>query len=377
MEPKTPKNSFWNYFEDLEDGRSEGRNKTHSLRNVITFAVVGFSCGQRSFSALEEFSSMQMEWLRPYLDPLESSPCRDTFRRVFEVLDPVSFERAFTSWTASLEERQEGESICIDGKTVRNSGRTNERPLHLVSAWAATRQLVLGQVATQEKSNEITAIPELLELLHIEKCLVTIDAMGCQKTIAEAICDKNADYLLAVKDNHPTMHREIRDYFSEFRNGRAEHPMSFHEESDKGHGRLETRRCFVTTDVEWFEEQGQWKNLSLFAMIESERTIKNKTTIETRYYIGSEKSADAKRVLNASREHWGIENKLHWCLDVTFGEDHACVRDRVLAHNIAVIRRVVTNLLRKLPGYKGNVAAAQRKAAFDLNFRETLMNSIT
>lgn len=376
--PPKKRPSLADFFESLDDKREVGRNFRHPLVNVLVTAVVGVACGQKTFTAIADFVSLQADWFGRFLDLSKGTPSEDTYRRVFEALDPEAFERSFVGWTGSIAELKPGETVGIDGKTVRNSGRKGERPLHLVSAWAAANGLVLGQVATEEKSNEITAIPVLLEALALEGCIVTIDAMGCQKEIARDITEKGADYLLAVKDNQPTLHRELKEYFDAYRaGGLADERMHSHEEADKGHGRTEVRRCLTTSNVEWFENADDWACLASFCMVEAERTIGDKTSVECRYYISSLPGDDAKKALDASRAHWGVENRLHWCLDVTFGEDKANVRLRNLAENFSVIRRLAMNAVRKMPSFNGNLAQTGRRAAFNPAIRETLLNSIT
>lgn len=377
MAPKR-KPSLADFFEDLNDLRKPGPNFRHPLVNVLVTAVIGVACGQKTFTAIADFARMQRDWFARFLDLSKGTPCEITYRRVFEALDPEAFERCFSKWAASVAELSPGEVVPIDGKTIRNSGSKAERPLHLVSAWAATNGLVLGQVATEEKSNEITAIPILLESLALEGCIVTIDAIGCQKNIAQAITDKAANYLLAVKDNQPTLHREVKEYFDAVRAGTlTDELMLSCEEVDKGHGRLEMRRCSTTPNVDWFENASDWSCLASFNMIETERTVAGKTSHETRYYISTLPGDDPGKVLHASRAHWGIENRLHWCLDVTFGEDKANVRLRRLAENFSVIRRLAMNAVRKMPGFTGNLAQTGRHAAFNLAIRDTLVKSIT
>jgi predicted transposase YbfD/YdcC len=377
MAPKR-KATLRDFFEDLDDPRKPGRNFRHPLVNVLVTAVIGVACGQKTFTAIADFASMQVQWFGKILDVSEGMPSEDTYRRVFEALNPAAFERSFIAWTRGLAELQPGEVVAVDGKTLRNSGTLERRPLHLVSAWAAENGLVLGQVATEEKSNEITAIPTLINALALKGCIVTIDAMGCQKTIAHAIVDQGADYLLAVKDNQPTLHREMKEYFDAFRAGALDdQAMLFYEESDKGHGRVETRRCWTTPLVQWFECRSEWSGLASFAIVESERTLRRKTSVETRYYISSLIGDDAKKVLRASRAHWGIENRLHWCLDVTFGEDRANVSLRNLAENFSITRRLAMNTIRKMPTFNGNLSQTGRRAAFNLAIRDELAISIT
>lgn len=373
MGSKTPKNAFWNYFEDLDDPRCSGRNFTYSLKDIISLAVLGICCEQRSFLSIAEFLEMQWRWFQPHFPDCPSAPSRHTFSRVFEGLDSKHFESCFIAWTES--KRCDGGVVAIDGKTVRNSGVGSERPLHLVSAWSSKSGLVLGQIKTEEKSNEITAIPKLIEILNLEGCVVTIDAMGCQKSIASAICDASADYVLALKDNHKTMAEEVTETFRAIENGELEATDSF-EDLDKGHGRIEQRRCVITTDIDWFKNLKEWKNLACFVMVQAIRIIGDKTTVANRYYISSLKNITAQEMLDITRRHWEVENKHHWCMDVVFGEDKACIREKNLAQNIAAARRCAMNTLRKLPGYKG-LTNARRTAAFNLEFRQELVKSIT
>lgn len=381
MSRKTPRNAFWEHFSDLEEPRSEGRNFTYSLQTIVTLAVIGLCCEQNSFSKIENFLSMQWEWFAPYFPGHEGPPSRVTFQRVFGAISPTQFESCFTRWSESIvlpNDEVDSESlkvIAVDGKTVRNSGRSSERPLHLVSAWASNSGLVLGQVETLEKSNEIEAIPRLLKMLDIQGSVVTIDAMGCQKNIANAIVENEADYLLACKANHKTMYQELKTYFASVLDKEIE-ADDFYEESDKGHGRIETRRCWMVRDIDWFEDKEQWQGLRSFIFVQAERIVNEKISIQNKYYISSLENASAKKLLSAAREHWGIENKHHWVMDVVYQEDKACVRDKNRAHNIAAARRISTNIIKSQDGYKGSPSGARMAAAFDLKFRKQLMISM-
>lgn len=372
------KPSLADFFEDMDDAREPGRNFRHPLVNVLVTAVIGVACGQKTFTAIADFARLQSGWFGRFLDLRKGTPSQYTYRRVFEALDPEAFERCFISWVSSIADLLPGEVVAIDGKTIRNSGKAGERAIHLVSAWASANGLVLGQVATEEKSNEITAIPILIDALALEGCIVTIDAMGCQREIARAITEKSAHYLLAVKDNQPTLHRELKEYFDAYRAGTlTDDLMRYCEEADKGHGRFEIRRCWTTPTVDWFEDAGDWSCLASFCLLEAERTTGGKTSIESRYYISTLAGDDARQVLAASRAHWGVENRLHWCLDVTFGEDRANVRLRTMAENFSVIRRLAMNAVRRIPTFNGNLAQTGRCAAFDLAVRDSLVKSIT
>lgn len=369
---------LWTCLESIEDPRDEGRNRRHLLKDIIILAVVGFACGMKSFDAIADFARMQEAWFRGFLKLPRGIPSHDTFERVFQMLDAEELERGFIEWTSALTRHKPGDVVPIDGKTIRNSGSALERAVHLVSAWGQSNGLVLGQVSCDEKSNEITAIPELLGMLAIEGCIVTIDAMGCQKDIAAAIMARGAGYILHIKDNQPTLHNSVQTLFTSLgARGLGDVPASYHEETTRAHGRTEVRRCFTTGFVDWLEDIAEWPGLLSFACIERERTVDGVTSVERRYYMSTEPGDDAVKILASVRAHWEVENKLHWCLDVTFGEDHACLRDRQLAENTSVLRRLALNSLRLHPAYAGSPAKATRRAAFDLEFRKTLVESIS
>lgn len=374
---KTKAETMWSHFESLEDPRDAGRNTRHLLKDIIVMVVVGYCCGMKSLEACAHFAVMQESWFQKFLELPNGVPSHDTFRRVFSLIDVEAFGRCFTSWTSVSAPLREGDIVPIDGKTIRRSGGKGERALHVVSAWSQANGLVLGQVSAEEKSNEITAIPKLIESLCIEGCTVTIDAMGCQTAIADAIIEKGAHYILAVKDNQPSLHAEIQSHFDgappESVGGEA---MKVHEESDKGHGRIETRKIFVSGNIEALVEAERWSCIASVIRVNSTRTLKEQTSVETRHFISSLPADDAKKFLDAIRGHWEIENKLHWCLDVTFGEDSALLRSRQLAENGSTVRRIALNSLRSHPDFKGNLARATRAAAFDHGFREKLMKSI-
>jgi len=312
------------HFESLPDPRRKTANQRHKFIDILIIAICAIICGADSWVAVEKFGKAKKEWFRGFLELPNGVPSHDTFTDVFRKLASRKFEASFTSWTESISELFDGEVVAVDGKTLRRSHETSsdKKAIHMVSAWASANSLVLGQIKTDEKSNEITAIPELLKSLELKGCLVTIDAMGCQKKIAEVILEQEADYLLAVKDNQPTLHQAIQDYF--YRANKADfegYEIDFEETFNKAHGRLESRRCWVGYDARpIIDGSKNWKKLQTIVMVESERTVNEKTTIEHRYYISSSVET-AAILLNASRMHWGIENSLHWRLDIAFRED--------------------------------------------------------
>jgi len=301
---------------------------------------------------------------------LDSSASHDTLGRVFAALNPAALAEAFRQWVASVARLTKGEVVAIDGKTLRRSFREagSKSFVHMVSAFATSNRVVLAQVKTDEKSNEITAIPRLLELLAIKGCLVTIDAMGCQKDIAASIIDAGADYLLGVKDNQPTLKAEIAAVFEAVRRNPNGLDLDFHESRDRGHGRTEVRRCWTTGMVESLSHHRQWRNLNTIAMIEVDRTVGEHTSTEQRYFICSQVKLAADSALDSSRRHWGIENEVHWVLDVAFREDDCRIRAGNAAENFAVMRHLSLNLLKAVKNAKGGVKSRRLQAGWDNAF---------
>lgn len=301
-----------------------------------------------------------------------------TFGRVFAVIDPDEFGAAFVRWVGQvLPVLANGNVVAIDGKTSRRSGKVGSTPLHLVSAFAAQAGLVLGQRATAEKSNEKTAIPELLATLALEGSIVTIDAMGTQPNIAQAIRDRGADFLLAVKDNQPKLAESIDDFFSAFEAAPAKTPHQFHEVVEKDHGRIEVRRCYVFNQLDCLHAPERWPDLKSFAVITTERTIRGKeTSTERRLYLSS-LPPDAQRMNQSVRLHWRVENSLHWCMDVVFGDDQMRTRTDHAAHNLAVVRQFVLNLIRLSPlKRKGGLKVQRLIAATSDTFRAELLGLV-
>lgn len=363
MEPKDSL-SLVSQFSVIEDPRLD-RTKLHSLTDILVIAICAVICDMDSWVDVEFFGRAKEKWFRQFLALPNGIPSHDTFGRVFSLLDPQAIEGCFSCWLAALAKELTGKVVAIDGKTLRGSfdRAAGRSPLHLISAYAADARLVLGQVATDAKSNEITAIPELLQMLALKGCIVTIDAMGCQRDIARQITDQGADYVLGLKGNQSTLHNEVKEFFDAARaDDFKDVPHSSYEEVDKGHGRIETRRCWCTSDVHWFEDLAKWPGLRSFAAIESTRTVGDQTSIETRYYISSLDGTDATTLARAIRQHWSVENALHWTLDVVFREDLSRVRDRNAAHNFSLLRRLALNLLKANPFPKASLRLS-RKAA--------------
>jgi len=372
LTPLAQKISLIEHFADLPDPRIE-RTKLHALSDILVIAVSAVICGAEGWTDIEEFGKSKEEWLKQFL-PLENGiPSHDTIGRVFERLDVAIFEKRFISWVSSL--RAINGNIAIDGKTLQRShDKTNgKKALHLVSAWASESRLVLGQVETDAKSNEITAIPQLLEMLALEGCLVTIDAMGCQTEIAAQIIDQGGDYLLAVKGNQKHLAEDVKEVFDlEF----AE-PLPFsgisHDYArsiEKGHGRIEIRECWTIAEpefIKYLRKYDAWKKLQTIVLVKATRRSKAGESSQYRYYISS-LPVDAKPILKGSRQHWGIENSLHWVMDVVFREDEARMRRGNTAHNFAVLRHLALNLLRSEKSCRKSVRGKRLKAAWDEDY---------
>jgi len=342
--------SIMEYFATVEDPRIE-RSRLHPLASILALSLCAVVCGANSFATIEVFGKAREAWLRTFLDLPNGIPSHDTLARVFALLNPKKLERAFREWVSAITTLTKGEVVAIDGKTLRRSFQKagSGAFVHMVSAWSCGNQVVLGQVKTEEKSNEITAIPRLLELLHLNGCLVTIDAMGCQKEIAEKIVESGADYLLAVKDNQPKLAAAIEAVF-ETALSEQEFAADFHQTENKGHGRIDVRKCWtMNIDAECGSPFDQWAGLAGIVRVETERTVSGKTSREHRHYITSCADLSPAKALAASRAHWGIENQLHWVLDVAFREDDCRVRAAHAGENFAVIRHIAVNLLKGAP----------------------------
>ena len=332
---------FLSYFCSTKDHRIN-RKKRHPMENIIAITLVAVICNVETWGDIVFFADAKKEFFSKFLDLSNGIPSKDTLRRFFAALDPQVFETHFLQWAQSLtKDKMSNENVSIDGKAVRQASRMLENnPIHLVSAWASANELILGQVKTEEKSNEITAIPALLEALFLQGSTVTIDAMGCQKEIVEKIVEKEADYVLALKENHPTL---LQDVIRSFDKKRCHY---FYQTLDFGHGRIEERKCSIITDLSFILDKDSWINLHAIARVDSQRTMKKTGEIqrETRYYITSLTSAE--QISNAIRSHWGIENKVHWCLDMVFGEDSSSKRKGFSAQNFSLINKIALNLIR-------------------------------
>lgn len=363
------------YFADIQDPRVD-RTKDHALLDIIIIAICGVLCGADSWVEVEEFGKAKRAWLTTILALPNGIPSHDTFGRVFARIHPEHFQQSFLAWVQALQQVRT-DVIAIDGKTHRRShDRSNGKAaLHLIRAWAADNRLVLGQVAVDDKSNEITALPELLDLLDLRDCTVTIDALGCQTAIAEQIVQRGGQYVLALKGNQPTMLADVQALFGDARAARQPaYGMTSATTVEKDHGRIETRTAFVISDPDalpYLNERQHWAQLRSLAVIEAERTVQDTTTVEQRYYLLSA-VLDPARVNHLVREHWGIENRVHWVLDVTFHEDASRIRSGDAPQNMGVLRHIALNLLRQEPS-KGSLQTKRFRAALNDDYRARVL----
>ncbi len=371
MSPK-PGQTITQHFAALQDPRID-RTKHHSLEAILVIAICAIICGADDWVAVEAWGNAKRTWLEKFLDLPNGIPSHDTFGRVFARLDPKQFQKCFLSWIRAIAKRTRRQIISVDGKQLR---RSHDRSLGkdaigMVSAWATANHLVLGQRKIKDKSNEITAIPQLLRVLELAGCIVTIDAIGCQTKIAETIVQQKADYLLAVKENQGQLYQEVQDLFAGCREvGFRDVPHDYCKTVNKAHGRIEIRECWTLSDPEflnYLRQRDSWKNLKTVIMLRAERRIGKKSSRDARYYISSLEN-NAKLALHAARGHWGIENGLHWVLDIAFREDESRVRKDHGPENFAVLRHIALNLLKHEQTTKLGTKTKRLKAGWDEDY---------
>ncbi len=359
----------------VPDPRRQCKNLRHALVDVLAIGFCGVLCGCDDFVEIEAFGRSKETFFRRFLELANGIPAHDTFRRVFQAVCPLALQQCLITWLKSLRQRRDAaddEVVAIDGKTLRRTGDRARGlgPLHLVSAWATANGLTLGQRAVDAKSNEITAIPELIELLELEDCVVTIDAAGCQKEIAACIVAKQADYVLAVKENQPKLYEQVTEHFAqELDKAKSDSTLRCHRQTENGHGRTETRHTLVVPAPQALVQSGIWAGLATLIMVLRE-SMDHRTGIKTeevRYFISS-LPARAKRLAHAVRQHWGIENGLHWVLDVAFNEDRMRQRDRQAIDNLALLNRLAVSLLRQDTTVKAGVKCKRKRAGWDEDY---------
>lgn len=348
------------------------RTLLHPLVSVLVLVVCAVICGAETFVSIELWGKSKQQWLSTFLDLPNGIPSHDTIGRILGQIDPDGFRQAFIAWMNSLAQLNAGEVVALDGQTLRRSfdRASNKSAIHMVSAFATANNLVLGQLKTADKSNEITAIPRLLELLAIEGCIVTIDAQGCQKTIATTIVERGADYILQVKDNHPTLRAELEAFFQQViaDNFKSLANHDFVEQVDGDHGRVETRRVWSTNWTGFLSGQKDWKKLRSVVCVERIRELADKVEHGFSYYISSLDGLKVEPIAHGIRQHWGIENKVHWALDVSFDQDNCRVRKDNAPENFAIIRHIALNLLKNEKTLKVGVKNKRLNAGWDHNY---------
>lgn len=359
------------YLSIVRDPRLD-RKKLHLLTDVLFIAICASLCGCDTWEEIHLFAVTREDWLRQYVSLKNGVPSADTIARVFSLIDPNEFELAFRNWVYTLYEVKDGKIIAIDGKRLRGSYGNGKSAIHMVHAFAAESGLALAQVKTADKSNEITAIPELLDALMLKGCIVTLDAMGCQRAIVQKIIEKKGDYVISLKGNQGALHDDVRLFLeTEKTRGFKSVSHDYYEATEKGHGRVERRRYWITNHIDWLDNKENWVGLSSIGLVESERYINGETSIETRCFIASIKP-NARKFAQAVRQHWAIENNLHWQLDVTFDEDKLRMRVKNAAQNLAIMRRMVLNLL-KLEPSKGSLKGKRKRAGWSEAYLNKLL----
>jgi len=351
----------------IDDPRRE-HQKFHSLFDILVISICAVICGAEHWTEMEEFGEAKREWFSTFLQLENGIPSHDTFRRVFTLLDTIQLKELFIDWISSAVSLSKGSLVNIDGKNLCGSKEPSKgkKALNVVSAWASEQSVVLGQVKCQEKSNEITAIPELLKILDLDGCIVTIDAIGCQRETVAQIVEKRADYVISLKGNQGTLHKESKDYLDwAQRTGFREIKYEYCSTLEKDHGRIEERRCWVTEEIGWLEEKDEWRNLKSVVLVEAIREVIGQgKTVERRYFISS-LEANAELALKCVRGHWAVENQLHWCLDIGFREDDCRVSEATSAENLATLRHIGLNLLKQETSCRLGIKSKRKKAGWD------------
>jgi len=375
MQNRHPKFSLIEHFQTLPDPRVN-RTKEHELVDVLTIGVCTLLCAGESFNDMEDFGLAKADWFKTFLSLPNGIPSHDTFNRVFAALDPQHFGECFMAWTQSLRAAVAQEIVALDGKALRRALAADQNSKVIVSAWAQSNGLVLGQLKVDDKSNEITALPKLLRALELSGCIVTVDAMGTQKQIAKEIREADADYVMALKGNHEVVHDEVKSFLDTtvteaatkrpagVQPSRAAATLAKLETVEKDHGRQETRRYYQSGALAWFADRSKWEGLQSVGLVEAEREVRGKVTVERRYYLSS-LPVGVETFAKAVRGHWAVENSLHWVLDVQMGEDDSRARTGYAAENLATLRRLALNLLKQEKTKRRGIRGKQLNASWD------------
>lgn len=366
--------SLMDVLENIEDTRRK-RSVMYPLHEVLIIMLLAVICGATSYAKVEMFGISKKEWLKKFLKLEYGIPDACTFRNVIKEIDTQALHNVFCEWMKSVVSQLTG-VVAIDGKEARRTKDASRRPLHVVSAFSHEYGLVMGQLACEEKSNEITAIPKLLEMLEINGCIVTIDAMGNQKEIAEKIIDKGADYILSLKENQKTLYNDVKLYIDDIcKDTDVINSSSYHKTVEKGHGRIEVRKCVISEEIEWLRTKSDWKGLNGIGAIYCTIEKDGQKTNQSHYFIYSCKGLTAKQIMQHKRSHWSVENNLHWVLDMAFREDESRARKDNSAENFNVLRQIALNILKSEKTFKGGITDKQFKCLLDSRYLDKVVNN--
>lgn len=366
--------SLMNVLEGIEDTRRQ-RSIMYPLHEVLIIMLLAVVCGATSYAKVEMFGISKKEWLSRFLDLEYGIPDACTFRNVIKEIDAEKLHTVFCEWMKSVVKELTG-VVAIDGKQARGTKDSTKRPLHVVSAFSHEYGLVMGQLACEEKSNEITAIPKLLEMLEINGCIVTIDAMGTQKEIAEKIVEKGANYILSLKENQKTLYNDVKLYLDDIvKDKEVIKSSDYYKTTEKGHGRIEIRKCVISEEIGWLHNKSEWEGLHGIGAIYCEIEENGKKSKQSHYFIYSCKGMTAKQIMKHKRSHWSIENNLHWVLDMVFREDESRARKDNSAENFNVLRQIALNILRSEKSFKGSITDKQFKCLLDSKYLDKIVNN--